>query len=85
MQVSLPPDLAREVDARVRSGRYGSAVEVVDEALRQLFRAESAVPEVDDLDARIATGLAELDRGEGVPGDVAREQTLARLRSRAGA
>lgn len=82
MQISLPPDLAREVDARVCSGRYGSPGEVVDEALRQLFGAEAGIPEVDDLDARIAEGLAELDRGDGVPGEAARERAHARLRAR---
>ena len=59
MNVSLTPELERKVDDRVRSGMYGSASEVVREALRLFFRYDDALlREVDDLDRRIGIGLA---------------------------
>ena len=41
MNVSLTPELERLVSRRVASGRYGSASEVVREALRLLEERES--------------------------------------------
>lgn len=42
MNVSLPPDLAAFVEGEVASGEYGSAGEVVGEALRSLRRERAA-------------------------------------------
>ena len=42
MNVSLTPELVDYVGGRVRSGRYGSASEVVRAALRLLQREEPA-------------------------------------------
>lgn len=85
MDVAVAPDLARAIDARIRSGRYRSVSEAVDEALRQLLETELLVPEVVDLDSRVDAGLLELDLGQGIDGGEARERSKARLRTRAGA
>ena len=54
MNVSLTEELEQRVEDRVRSGMYGSASEVVREALRLFFRYDEArMREVDDLDRRI--------------------------------
>ena len=42
MNVSLTEELERKVEDRVRSGLYGSASEVVREALRLFFRYDEA-------------------------------------------
>ena len=79
MNVSLTDELERRVEERVRTGLYTSASELVREALRLFFQFDEARShEVDDLNRRIATGLAQLDRGEGVPAAKARRETLAR-------
>lgn len=44
LNVSLTPELVAFVAARVASGRYGSASEVVRAALRCLERAEAGQP-----------------------------------------
>ncbi len=79
MNVSLTDELERRVEERVRSGLYSSASELVGEALRQFFQfEETRNREVDALNRVITLGLAQLDRGEGIPGDLAYIETLAR-------
>jgi antitoxin ParD1/3/4 len=79
MNISLTPELERRVDERVGTGLYTSASELVREALRLFFQFdESRRREVEDLNRRIAIGLAQLDHGEGVPANAARLVSLER-------
>ncbi len=83
MNVMLSGDAEHIVRAEVASGRYDSAQQVVREALR-LFQ-ERAIVEQERrgrLNEQIEEGLAQLDRGEGVPGD--RVFRALRERSREG-
>ena len=83
LNVSLTHDLGDFVAAKVASGRYVSASEVVREGLRLLEERErlqeAALIEVRE---KIAVGLASLDRGEGVPGERVFEELGARLAAR---
>ena len=69
MDVSLPPDLDRQVAKQIESGRYASVSDVVEEGLKLLL--ETGV-EREQRPARlreqIEVGLRELDRGEGLSG-----------------
>ncbi len=72
MNVTLSADVEQFVRTEVESGRYNSAQEVVREGLRLLH--EQAILEKRrraQLDEQIEEGLAQLDRGEGVPGEEA--------------
>ena len=70
MNVSLTPELQEFVARKVRGGLYKSASEVVREALRLLRERDHATEtELADLRRDIQTGLNQLDRGEGIPGD----------------
>lgn len=70
MNVSLTPELERLIHERVSSGRYHSASEVVREALRLLEeRDELRRLRLTELRAKVAAGLASLDRGETVDGE----------------
>ena len=76
MHVLLPPELEKLVTAQVQSGRYTSAAEVIREALRLLEeRDQRCDRRLQELRHKIAEGLAQLDRGEGIPG----EQVFAEL------
>lgn len=61
MNVSLPPELEARVRQRVESGMYGSASEVIREALR-LFEAYEQVKtsKLDSLRQDIAKGLSDV-------------------------
>ncbi len=70
MNVSLTPELEQFVADKVKSGRYNSASEVIQEALRLLEeREELRNIQKQKLRQKIAQGLDQLDRGEGLPGD----------------
>jgi antitoxin ParD1/3/4 len=77
MNVSLTPELEKFVSAKVGSGRYNSASEVVREALRLLEEHDSArAAQLAEFNGELGQRLASLDRGETV--DPA--ETRARLR-----
>jgi antitoxin ParD1/3/4 len=70
MNVSLTPELESFVQAKVQSGRYTSASEVIREALRLLETHESAqARQLHDLRVKVDQGLASLGRGEGADGE----------------
>lgn len=78
MNVSLTPELERLVEGKVKEGLYGTASEVVREALRCLReRDEERLVKLEAIRQAVAVGLAQLDEGQGVPGP----QAFARIRS----
>jgi antitoxin ParD1/3/4 len=79
MNVSLTPELEKLVTSKVESGLYQSASEVIREGLR-LLEDQDRLRELHMAEVRkkIQTGLDELDRGEGIPGDEAYAQMKQR-------
>jgi len=83
MNVSLTPALEKLVQAKVRTGRYNSASEVVREALRLLEQHDSLrAIHLQELRSRIDEGLGSLDRGEGTDGEKFMQGMLSGLDSR---
>jgi len=71
MNVTLTPELEKLVENKVQSGRYNSASEVVQEALRLMERQdELRANQLNELRERIDKSLAQAERGEGVDGDL---------------
>jgi antitoxin ParD1/3/4 len=70
VNVALTPELEAFIDARVASGRYQSASEVVCAGL-QLLKAEELEREVTLAEVRqkIEVGLAQIRRGEVFDGE----------------
>jgi antitoxin ParD1/3/4 len=64
LNVSLPPELENRVRQHVESGLYGSASEVIREALR-LFEAYQGIQaaNLSALQADIAQGMADIQAG----------------------
>ena len=61
MNISLTPELERAVKAKVATGHYNNASEVIREALRCSFRQDR---ENDWLQREAAIGFAQLDAGD---------------------
>jgi antitoxin ParD1/3/4 len=70
--------------ARVQSGRYDSTEDVLQASLVALDDAEAEDSANDALRREIDIGIAELDRGEGIPGDVAFAEIRAEVRRMTG-
>ncbi len=83
MNVSLTPELEKFVSAKVESGRYNSASEVVREALRLLVDHDHARgAQITAFNHELGHRLASLDRGEYVDPDAARKQLQGKSRER---
>ena len=68
MNVSLTPELERLIHQKVQSGMYSSAREVVQEALHLLnMWDELRQQKLEQLRKDIAIGIAQADRGEVRP------------------
>jgi len=79
MNVSMTPELERFVAAKVESGRYTSASEVVREALRLLEEQDNLrSAQIAEFNRLLETRIAASDRGELVDPQAARQ----RLRSK---
>ena len=81
MTVQLRPELAEFIESQVKSGRYGSAEEAVNETIaRAQVEAELLAGEMTDEDIEaVEEGLAQANRGEMRPFDEVREEWRARL------
>ena len=83
MNVSLTPELEAYVAAKVASGRYNSASEVVREALRLLEeRDTSRDAQIAQFNHELRTRLASLDRGKHADAHTARERLNRRAQAR---
>jgi len=86
MNVSLGSKWERFVDAKVKSGDFQTASEVLREGLRLLeekeFLKRISISSSDDLKKKLLEGIASLDRGEGIEGEVAFSRLRERIKER---
>ena len=83
MNVHLTAELEQLVQAKVRSGRYNSASEVVREALRLMEQKDEVRSiQLQELRSRIDNGLRQADRSEGADGDEFMRQMIEDLDTR---
>jgi antitoxin ParD1/3/4 len=68
MHVSLTPELQSRVQAKVESGLYNNASEVIREALRFMDAHEDWINEIKiaQLREQLNIGLAQLEQGQGI-------------------
>ena len=76
MNVNLTPELEQLVQAKVKSGRYGSASEVVREALRLMEERDLIKMEIRK---KIAAGVKSASAGHLEDGDAFFDQMEAEL------
>ena len=63
MHVDIPPRLEAFIQDQISAGAYGSAAEVVRDAIRRLEQEQN---KLEVLRAAVRAGDEQLDRGEGV-------------------
>jgi antitoxin ParD1/3/4 len=72
LNISITPQNQRYINARVRSGRYQSASELIRDALVALANRESLdAKQAREWRNKIAEGIAQADRGEFIDGEEA--------------
>ncbi|HEY6988226.1 MAG TPA: type II toxin-antitoxin system ParD family antitoxin [Bryobacteraceae bacterium] len=70
MTIHLNPEQENRIAEALRSGAYSSTDEVIDRALEVLHEQDEwLTANRDAIDKKIRTGIAELERGEGIPED----------------
>ena len=80
MNVSLPPELERLIHHKVETGRYGSASDVIRDALR-LMDEHDRLTELhkDEIRKKISAGMASLRAGKGADGEAVFDRIDAEL------
>jgi antitoxin ParD1/3/4 len=68
VHISLTPELESRVKAKVETGLYNNASEVIREALRFMETHEDWIHEIKltRLREQLKVGVSQLDRGEGI-------------------
>ena len=77
MNVSLTPELEKGIKAKVATGHYNNASEVIREALREAFQRDQ---ENEWLRREAAIGFAQLEAGQVVRLD-SKDQFMSAVRS----
>ena len=79
MNVTLKPEEEQLIQEKLKSGKYETVYEVILEALRLLEERDKHYEKwVEETRKKVAVGLEQLDRGEGIDGEV----VIARLRDK---
>ena len=72
MNITFQPEEERLIQEKLKSGKYATAYEVVVEALRLLEERDDRYQRwLEETREKVRVGLAQLDRGEGIDGEVA--------------
>jgi Arc/MetJ-type ribon-helix-helix transcriptional regulator len=77
MNLTLKPDDERFLNEQVKAGRFSSPEDAVAEAIDRLRWGDDVRPTQEDL-AAVREGLAQLDRGEGIPWETVRRELNAK-------
>jgi antitoxin ParD1/3/4 len=82
MKLSLPPELQSFLDEQLQSGKYASEAELYITALQSLVDREQYLQtKRDELQAAVAIGTAQADRGEKIDGETAMENFRQKLKN----
>jgi antitoxin ParD1/3/4 len=79
MPIILQPEQEQFIQSQLATGRYTNTAEVIQEALKLLESRSYYDLWVEDVRLRIDTAAEQLDRGEGIDGEMAIAQLKVRL------
>jgi len=79
MNISLKPEEEQLIQEKLKSGKYKTAYDVIVEALSLLEERDKLSQEwLEETKKKVAVGIAQLNQGEGIDGEV----VIARLREK---
>ncbi|MCT7950735.1 type II toxin-antitoxin system ParD family antitoxin [Ancylothrix sp. C2] len=79
MDITFKSEEEQLIQEKLKSGKYATAYEVIVEALRLLEERDKQYEKwVEETREKVAVGIAQLDRGEGIDGEV----VISRLREK---
>ncbi len=79
MNITLKPEEEQLIQEKLKSGKYRTAYDVIVDALCLLDERDKLYEEwLEETGKKVAVGMAQLDRGEGIDGEV----IVARLREK---
>ncbi|MBW4478022.1 MAG: type II toxin-antitoxin system ParD family antitoxin [Tolypothrix brevis GSE-NOS-MK-07-07A] len=81
MNIQLKPELEQIIQAQIATGRYADAEEVLSKALKLLLEWEKGYQQwVEETRQKVEVAIVQLDRKEGIDGEVVVEQLREKLR-----
>jgi antitoxin ParD1/3/4 len=80
MDITLKPELEKFIQQQIKLGKYDSAERVIEEALFLLSKRNEYDKWVEEIGQKIDIAAEQLDRGEGIDGEIAINQLRKRLR-----
>lgn len=81
MNIQLKPELEQIIEAQIATGRYSDPEEVISKALKLLSEWEQGYQQwVEETRGKVEVAIEQLDRGEGIDGEVVIERLRSKLR-----
>jgi antitoxin ParD1/3/4 len=81
MNIQTKLELEQIIQAQIATGRYANPEEVISKALRLLLEWEKGYQVwVEETRSKVEVAIEQLDRGEGIDGEVVMEQLRDKLR-----
>ncbi|MDB9456959.1 type II toxin-antitoxin system ParD family antitoxin [Dolichospermum circinale CS-545/17] len=81
MNIQIKPELEQIIQAQIATGRYTNPEDVISKALQLLLEWDKGYQNwVEETREKVDVAIEQLDRGEGINGDVVISQLRDKLR-----
>ena len=84
MNITLTAEQTQLIQTKLQSGKYATAIDLIDEALQLLQQRDDHYAQwLEETRAKVQIGLDQLDRGEGIEGELVVnqfKQTIQQMR-----
>ncbi|MDB9468307.1 type II toxin-antitoxin system ParD family antitoxin [Dolichospermum circinale CS-1225] len=81
MNIQIKPELEQIIQAQIATGRYTNPEDVISKALKLLLEWDKGYQNwVEETREKVDVAIEQLDRGEGINGDVVISQLRDKLR-----
>lgn len=80
MNIQIKPELEQIIQAQIATGRYANPEDVISKALKLLLEWEKGYQQwVEETREKVDVAIEQLDRGEGIDGEVVISQLRDKL------